>query len=350
VFEPGTGGGLDGDPVATGTLGATTAAYATLTLAASSPITAAGRYYFIAVNVDGTNAVVGNTFGLEVEDPSSDITFEDSIEDDSDVSADFAWVTFSAGGLYEYDQEAYIDPTATTAIPGALNEFTITPAPDLSPPQVLASTPASGATAIEPDTTITIVFSQYMVNDASANGILNTGNYELRDIVTDTPVAVTPSYNVTAQTLTLTPGAVLDWATTYRVTLNQNLEDVDGQSIFDQYGGDYEFTFVTRPEFPEVNAPTVLKNRIGSGANDEAVILIPTPSSGSFSGLSVKVFTTTGRLVKTFGGAEIETISSGRKILWDGTNDQGRDLGPGMYFVQVRVAGRKNVLKVMIVR
>jgi hypothetical protein len=54
--------------------------------------------------------------------------------------------------------------------------------------------------------------------------------------------------------------------------------------------------------------------------------------------------------VKTFRGAEIETISSGRKILWDGTNDRGKGLGPGMYFVQVRVAGRKSVLKVMIVR
>jgi hypothetical protein len=80
------------------------------------------------------------------------------------------------------------------------------------------------------------------------------------------------------------------------------------------------------------------------------VILIPTPSSGSFAGLSVKVFTTTGRLVKTFSGGEIETISSGRKIVWNGTNDQGDDLGPGMYFVQVRLAGQKNVLKVVIVR
>ncbi|MEE8591283.1 MAG: Ig-like domain-containing protein, partial [Spirochaetia bacterium] len=295
---------------------------------------AAAKQYLLVVNVD-LNATIGNPIGLEITNPSTDITFRDALPDPG---------TYLSGA---YEQTGYI---TTTSVSWTTNTFTVTPAPDLNPPQVLATTPAVGATDIEPDTLIKIVFSQYMLEQATGGGVLNPANYELRDIVNDTTITVTPTYNSSAQTLTLTPDSTLDWAITYRVTLDQTIEDVDGQTLFDQYAADYPFTFVTRPEFPEVNEPTAIKNRIGTGANSETVILIPTPPKGDGERISVQVFTTTGRLVKTFcKNVPYSTITDGRYI-WDGTNDRGQDLGPGMYFVQVRTESYKRVLKVMIVR
>jgi hypothetical protein len=320
--------------VATGTLSGGQALLTTVVSDPNARFNSGAKQYLLVVNVD-LNATIGNTIGLEITNPSTDITFRDALVDPG---------TYQTGG---YDQIGYI---TTTSITWSNNTFTVTPAPDPNPPQVLATTPPLGGTDVEPDTLISIVFSQYMLDDASPNGILNTANYELRDIVNNTPVTVTPSYNSSAQTLTLTPDSNLDWAITYRVTLLQNLADVDGQTIFDQYGGDYQFTFVTRPEFPVVNEPTAIKNRIGTGTNSETVILIPTPPKGASEQISVQVFTTTGRLVKTFcKNVPYSTITDGRYV-WNGTNDKGEDLGPGMYFVQVRTESYKRVLKVVIVR
>jgi hypothetical protein len=331
TFEPGT------DPqVAEGMLSGGQAVLTTSLADADAQFDENAKQYWLVVNVD-LNATVGNTIGLEITNPSTDITFRDAYPDPG---------TWQTGG---YEQTGYI---TTSSITWTTNTFTVTPAPDMNPPQVLATVPLSGGTDVEPDTTISIVFSQYMLNDATANGVLNSANYELRDIVNDTTVSVAPTYDSSAQTATLTPASALDWATPYRLTVFGNLQDIDGQTIADYYtvDGYFDFTFTTRPEFPVVSSPTAIKNRIGTGANSETVILIPTPPSGSFAGLSVQVFTTTGRLVKTFRGAEIETIANGRKIAWNGTNDRGDNLGPGMYFVQVRLAGKKHVLKVMIVR
>jgi hypothetical protein len=323
--------------VATGTLSGGQAVLTTTPTDVNARFNSAAKQYLLVVNVD-IDATIGNTIGLEISNPSTDITFRDALDDPG------TWLNASS----EYDQIGYI---TTTSITWTTNTFTVTPAPDLTDPSIVTTTPSSGATNIDPETSIEIVFDQYMLDGTGVNGIENPANVKVEVLFPAGPVTTTLDYSGLVLIITpVAPDFPLDWATTYKVKIEPNVEDVDGQVIGTLNPGGYEMTFTTRPEFPEVNAPTVLKNRIGSGANDEAVILIPTPSSGSFSGLSVKVFTTTGRLVKTFGGAEIETISSGRKILWDGTNDQGSDLGPGMYFVQVRVAGRKNVLKVMIVR
>jgi len=299
-------------------------------------------HYLLVVNVD-IDATIDNTIGLTINDPSTDIVFRDAIEDPG---------TYLSG---QYSQLGYI---TTSSFSWTTNTFTITPAPDTTDPDIQTTNPNAGATNVDPETDIQIFFDQYMLADvADTTSVLYPGNVVVRDLVEKEDLPnITLDYS--GQKLTITPespippsaGDQLNWATTYSVWIAPGVQDVDGQVIGTLNPGGYEMTFTTRPEFPEVNAPTVLKNRIGTGANTEAVILIPTPSSGSFSGLSVKVFTTTGRLVKTFRGAEIETISNGRKIIWNGTNDRGADLGPGMYFVQVRVAGRKSVLKVMIVR
>jgi hypothetical protein len=313
--------------------------YATVPLSTPLQVDSANDQYFAAVLV-GTSAVAGHTIGLQVEDPSSttNLQFADGIDDDTTVPAQV--------NNFEYPQTGY--STATASTPLIPDTFTIVPPDDGLPPSITLSIPAASATNVDPEEELTFVFSEAI--DESTLDTDPTGGFD-DFVLEDLSATIYPgdlSYNPSSKQLIFTPTDPLPWATVLTATVGPNIFDL--APVPESMAGAYVVTFTTRPEFPEVNAPTVLKNRIGTGTNSEAVILIPTPSSGSFSGLSVQVFTTTGRLVKTFRGAEIETISSGRKILWDGTNDRGDDLGPGMYFVQVRVAGRKSVLKVMIVR
>ena len=55
-----------------------------------------------------------------------------------------------------------------------------------------------------------------------------------------------------------------------------------------------------------------------------------------------------GHLVRTVLNENM--VPGTYRQVWDGTNDRGRPLGPGLYFVQIVVAGNKQTLKVMIVR
>jgi hypothetical protein len=67
--------------------------------------------------------------------------------------------------------------------------------------------------------------------------------------------------------------------------------------------------------------------------------------------VTVQVFTTSGRLVATLvKNTAFNAIPDGGFISWDGTNDKGKALGPGLYFVQIRATDYKRVLKVMVVR
>jgi hypothetical protein len=315
--------------------------YATVPLSTPLQVDSANDQYFAAVLV-GTSAVAGRTIGLQVEDPSSttNLRFIDGIDDDATLPAQV--------NNFEYPQTGYSTDTAST--PLSPDEFTIVPPDNGLPPSITLSIPAPSATNVDPDQVLTFVFSEAI--DESTLDTIPDGFGAYDDFVLeDLSATVYPGnlvYSPADKMLKFTPTDPLPWATVLTATVGPNIFDL--APVPEDMGTAYVLIFTTRPEFPEVNEPTVLKNRIGAGANSEAVILIPTPSSGSFSGLSVKVFTTTGRLVKTFRGGEIETISSGRKIIWNGTNDRGAKLGPGIYFVQVRVAGRKSVLKVMIVR
>jgi hypothetical protein len=318
------------------TAGSLTGGQAILTTIATDPN---GRFdqtlkkYLVVVNVDQA-ALVGNTIGFQIADPSTDITFRDALGDPGTYLSQ------------QYEQTGYI--TEITTIPATSNTFIVTPAPDASNPEVLSTNPTAGVTTVEPDSTIEIVFSQHMLQDTVGGGILNAGNYELRDIINNIVISVTPSY--TSQKVTLTPASMLDWGTEYRVTLDQLIEDLDGQTLFDRYTNDYTFTFTVRNQYPTFIEPTVIKNRIGSGANSEALIFIPEPPGGPSEKVTVQVFTTTGRLVRTFYKNVPHSTIGTDPIIWTGTNDRGNDLGPGMYFVQIRTSSYKRVLKVMVVR
>jgi hypothetical protein len=449
IFEPGAG---DGAEVASGTLGATTAEYATLTLSSSIDVPATGKSFFVAVNMNSLNAIPGQTFGLEVENPSTDIVFTDEIEDDTtnDLDPEYAFVPWSAAGLYEYDQTAYVDPTSTSIIPGSGNTFTVEPADDGTPPSVVTTVPDTGVTNVDRNANLTVIFSEWM--DQAT--VIDTANFVLTDGVTPS-ISVGLSYDEPTQTLTVNPVPTLDWGTTYTATVKYTVEDYYDNPMGSSAADDYSWTFTTEPEtlpfvsarspgasaidivvdttvqvtfsedmdtatyaanfelrdsgaalvsgvvsasglrdliftpdsdlnndetytvnvlagvtdlegstmgtpdswtfttirlYPDFDEPIAIKNRIGTGANSEALIFVTEPPGGPGTRVSVQVFTTTGRLVRTFYKNVPWTSIGSDPISWDGTNDRGQDLGPGMYFVQIRGENYKRVLKVMIVR
>jgi len=275
-----------------------------------------------------------------VEDPSSttNLQFADGIDDDTTVPAQV--------NNFEYLQTGYSTDTSST--PLSPDEFTIVPPDDGQPPSITLSIPVPSATNVDPDQVLTFVFSE-AIDESTLDTVPDPGydDFVLEDL-SATSYPGTLVYNSGAKTLTFTPTDPLPWATVLTATVGPNIQDL--APVPNSMVAAYVLTFTTRPEFPVVNEPTAIKNRIGSGTNAETVILIPTPPKGDSERISVQVFTTTGRLVKTFcKNVPYSTVTDGRYI-WNGTNDRGDPLGPGMYFVQVRTESYKRVLKVMIVR
>ena len=441
-FEPGAG---DGAAIATATLGTATAGYATLVVSPGNNVPASGKSFWVAVNMNSINAVVGQTFGLQIENPSTDITFVDEIEDDTTntLDPDYAYVTFSAGGLYEYNQTGYVDPASLTAIPGSGNTFTVNPANDLQAPTVLNTTPTDGLLGVPRNQDLTVVFSEWM-DEATVE---NTANFSL------SPAAAhTLSYDPASQTLTVNITGLLAYGQAYTATVESTVLDYYGTAMAADYtwtftiepesfptvtattpgGGDadvavnttvtmvfseimnpatlldanfslvhpvtgdvagsftippgnqswvfdptvdlaygveytatittgvadaegsglqsdYVWTFTTILQYPPFTEPVIIKNRIVTGGNQQALVFVTEPPGGPADRVSVQVFTNTGRRVATLvDNLPFASISS--PILWDGTNGKGQPLGPGLYYVQIRATKYKRVLKVLIVR
>ena len=93
------------------------------------------------------------------------------------------------------------------------------------------------------------------------------------------------------------------------------------------------------------SAVTAYNNIITPGLSDGAIIKYEAQSSG---GLSVKVYTQTGTLVKTVydGG-----IPAGKgTVEWDGTNSAGGKAASGIYFVKTKGPGIDKIVKIAVIR
>ncbi len=62
---------------------------------------------------------------------------------------------------------------------------------------------------------------------------------------------------------------------------------------------------------------------------------------------ALKIYDATGRLIKQW---DYETIRQSDKITWDGSDDSGRKLPAGIYFVQVETEGHKMTKKAILLR
>jgi hypothetical protein len=97
--------------------------------------------------------------------------------------------------------------------------------------------------------------------------------------------------------------------------------------------------------------PIATNNRILPGSTDPVKIYIPEPAGGPNTKVTVQIYTTTGKRVATLvDNRPYSQIESQLPLLWYGKNSRQKNLGPGLYFIQVVSGNDKKVLKVLIVR
>jgi hypothetical protein len=65
---------------------------------------------------------------------------------------------------------------------------------------------------------------------------------------------------------------------------------------------------------------------------------------------SLRVCDVAGRCVRVFGADEVRALLSGSPLLWDGTDCEGRELSPGVYFLVLGMEGRSGCSKAVLIR
>ena len=126
------------------------------------------------------------------------------------------------------------DPAGTTLAADFVWSFT-TAAPDLTPPTVSSTSPASDAGGVVPSATVSATFSEAL--DPST---VSASTFQLTD-ASETPVPATVTYDNSSYTATLTPSSPLA-AGTYTATLKSNLNgitDLAGNAL----AADYVWSF-----------------------------------------------------------------------------------------------------------
>ena len=304
--------------------------YITITPTSNVTFDEAQISLIVTLNVAET-AGVGNTVGLEIEDPSSDIAFNDIVDDwDSDTPAIYALVLEAD----QYVQEGYI--TASSPTPGSGNTFTVTPLPDTDPPQVAATVPRNNESGVIVTTDVTIIFNE----DINPSTVSDTIFYVEDSTGTKVPGTVSAS----GSEVVFNPDSNFNYEEIYTATLEPGVEDIYGNAMTTTY----TWSFATTAN---VARPVAGNNRILPGSTDPVQIHIPEPTGGPSERVTVQVFTTTGKKVATLiNNRPYSQIESQLPLLWYGKNSRQQDLGPGLYFIQVLSGSDKTVLKVLIVR
>jgi hypothetical protein len=104
-------------------------------------------------------------------------------------------------------------------------------------------------------------------------------------------------------------------------------------------------------ELPTPDEPVAANNRILPGQTDPVQIYIPEPPGGPSEKVTVQVYTIAGQRVATLvNNQPYSQISSSLPLEWFGKNQKQKDLGPGLYFIQVKTSSYTKILKVLIVR
>src|SRR6266550_962679 len=156
----------------------------------------------------------------------------------------------SQGVTYKYR----ISANGQIGIPGELSAETAASAitiPDLTPPTVTSTIPATGATGIASNATASVTFSEPM-NAATINSttfFLKTSGGAL------IPGAV--SYSAATRTALFTPTTALPSSTTVIATVTTGAKDVSGNAL----AAIFSFSFTTRDEIP----PTVVSTSPTAG-------------------------------------------------------------------------------------
>jgi hypothetical protein len=304
------------------TAGSLSGGYAFLNPSTNLPITSTGETFYVAINI-AIAAQVGETVGLEVQDPSNDIVLVDT-QNNPYVSV-------------QYLQEGYVVSSTTT--PSGGNTVSILVIADASPPVVTYTDPGANEKSVPSNTDITVVFSENVdPATASAATVVVKDSFNRN---------VTGDVSSSGTNVIFSPAQELEYDTIYNVTViggDSGIKDNAGNPL----ASDFVWSFTSRQDVPK---PIAANNRILPGSSDPVKLYIPEPAGGSDERVTVQVYTVTGKRVATLvNNRPYAQIKSQIPILWYGKNGRQQDLGPGLYFIQVLSGGDKTVLKVLIVR
>jgi len=130
---------------------------------------------------------------------------------------------------------------------------TVTRTPDVTPPTVRATSPASGASAVGTNSSFTVTFSEVM--DLAT---ISTSTVLLKDN-SNNPVSGSVTYSNSVATFT--PAANLQGSTTYTAAITTSVKDVAGNALATAY----VWSFTTGPA-PDTTSPTVSSTLPANGA------------------------------------------------------------------------------------
>jgi len=124
-----------------------------------------------------------------------------------------------------------------------------------TPPTVIFTTPAEGATGVAPGSVVTATLSQDL-DPATINGTTFTVN----------GISGTVGYDAASRVATFSPGAALSYATTYTVTLTSGIRNLAGDAM----DADKTWSFTTAAP-PDVTPPSVLSVTPTNGTKGVAI-------------------------------------------------------------------------------
>ena len=162
---------------------------------------------------------------------------------------------------------------------------------DDTPPTVTAVSPANGATAVNPNTAVSITFSEAM--DAST---INGTTISLKLTSSGASVTGTVAYNTTTHIATFTPATALANSANYTVTVTTGVKDLAGNAM----SAAFQSTFTTA----DLTPPAVTST---SPANLATQVPVTTTVSATFSKPmdATTITTTTFTLKATATGTPI---------------------------------------------
>jgi hypothetical protein len=141
---------------------------------------------------------------------------------------------------------------------------------DEVPPTVVASSPANGAAGVQPNSPITMTFSEAM--DAST---ITAANVTLKLTSSGSTVSGTVAYNPATLTATFTPSASLAFGTGYTLAVSTAAKDASGNSLAAVFSAAF-----TTAGAPDTTAPSVVSITPANGA---AGVSVNTAISVQFS-------------------------------------------------------------------
>ena len=171
--------------------------------------------------------------------------------------------------------------------------FTTSAAPDTTPPTVSDTSPATGATGVALNSSLSAAFSKPMTN-----ATLNTASFTVRTALGG--VAVAGTVSVSGQTATFRPSAALAGSTEYFATIATAAMDAAGNAL----AANFTWT-ITTAALPDTTPPTVSATSPANAATGVAlgspVVATFSKSMANSSTLTPSTFT----LQTTLGGVAI---------------------------------------------